>query len=368
MKTSVLKTFEHGFKRIFFALSQLFLQKGRGLTAPINPAEIRRVVFIRPEKLGDMIISLPVFYNLKKQYPHLEIFTICSPRNIAIVRENEHIAGNFLYTKNLFRDLAMIRRVRRLRADVVADMVCDDSVTALFLTQLSSPGAWRIGLGKNRHKDYYDFNYLYRTEDEAHVIDNTLRLLTAFGIDVDAAERHIPPTIPKSQYERADDYIAGLNCSRPDHIIGLNISAGRPTRVWQEEKNAELLKRLRGAYPAFHFIVSSDPSERGRAVALAERFESRVHPLPPGLSLLEVSAVISRLKLLITPDTSMVHIARSFNIPVVGLYTRFNRNYTLWRPYGQTGGTVVSGNDYTIHDIEVDEVFAAAVGLLSAEK
>jgi heptosyltransferase-3 len=364
MKTSPLKKMEHGLKRVFFAASKIYLKKGRKGFKGIDPAGIKRVLFIRPDKLGDMIISLPVFHNLKKRYPHLELFTICSPRNVAIIRNNENIVRNFLYTKHLFHDIAMVREIRRLGIEAVVDMVCDDSTTSLFLAQFSSAAGRRIGLGKNRHRPFYDYNCRYRAEDEHHIIDNTLKLLTAFGLDAGEVDSQVPPTIDNRSYRKADDYFASLDGPASGGIIGLNISAGRPTRVWPDKKNIELLARLIETYATCRFIISSVPSDRGRAVSVAEKFPSRVAPLPPGLNLLDVSAIISRMRLLITPDTSLVHIARSFKVPVVGLYTRFSKNFNLWRPYNQKNGAVISGNDYNIFDIGVEQVFDAVTTLL----
>ncbi len=363
MRTPLMKSLEHGVKRTFFSLSRLYLKKGRTGFNTIDPLTIKKVLFIRPEKLGDMIISLPVFYNLKHRYPHLELYTISSPRNIAVVRDNANIMHNFLYIKKPLRDIGMLREVRRLKIDAVVDMVCDDSVTALFLTQYSSRSAWRIGVGKKRHRRYYDFNYEYRTEDGAHVIDNTLKLLTAFGIDTERAEKYVPPTISESSHQTADRFVASLNGNAPGGIIGINISAGRPTRVWPEKKTIALIHRLLDTYPACRIVISADPKERDRAVALAGHFASRVDPLPPGLGLLDVAAIIGRMKMLVTPDTSLVHIARAMRVPVVGLYTRFQKNFRLWRPYGQTVGAVISHNDYNIFDIEVEDVFQAATKL-----
>ncbi len=62
-----------------------------------------------------------------------------------------------------------------------------------------------------------------------------------------------------------------------------------------------------------------------------------------------------------------MHISRSLNIPVVGLYTRARENYQHWRPYGQSAGTVISGDDYNLFDIEVNDVFNAAVELVRPE-
>lgn len=366
MSTPFLKKLEHGFKHFVFALSRLYLKKGREF-ATIDPQAIKNVLFIRPEKLGDMVISLPVFHNLKKLYPHINIYTICSPRNIAIVKEDAVITKNFLYTKNFFKDLGMLRQVRKLKIDVVADMICDDSITALFLTQYSSPSAWRIGLGKTRHQEYYDFNYVYRTEDASHVVDNTIKLLTAMGIDTDSLDKHVPPTIRPEYQKHADDFIASVKEENASLLIGLNLSAGRPTRVWQDEKNTELTNRLLSTYPDCQIIVSSDPSERDRAEKFTAQFSNRVHLIPKGLNLLEVSAILSRLNLLITPDTSLVHIARAFKVPVIGLYTQFGKNFRLWKPFNQEGGTVISNNDYNIFDIEVDAVYSEVVKQIPAE-
>ena len=364
MMRAFFKTVEHGVKRLVFALCSVFLRKGRSDFAVIDPATVNRVLFIRPEKLGDMIISLPVFDNLKRLHPHLQLYVICSPRNVAIVREDGRLAAYYLYTKKVWRDFGMLRNVRRMRPDVVVDMICDDSVTALFLTHLSRREAWHIGVGKNRHRAYYDFNYQFRTGDGAHVIDNTLKLLTAFGIDTDPLNRYVPPTIPADRQTTADRFYASLDTGSATQIIGLNISAGRPTRVWQEEKNEELIRRLLDRFLHHGIIISADPHEHGRAAALAAQFPPRVAAVPGGLDLLEVSAIISRMTLLITPDTSLVHIARSFRVPVVGLYTRFGKNFEMWRPYGQETGAVISHNDYNIFDIEVDDVFDMILKLM----
>lgn len=393
MKTSPLKALEHSFKKLVFFLSCSFFRKARPDFKVIDPSNIKRVLFIRPEKLGDMIISLPVFHNLKKLYPHLEIYTICSPRNISIIRDDDRLSGNFIYTKNILRDLAMVKKIRRLKIDAVVDMICDDSVTSVFLTQLSSPGAWRIGVGKHRHRRYYDFNYRSRSgrglgtgdgdgsgpvrlnrADDGHVIDTTLQLLRAFGIDTTDLPRQIPPTITPICWEKAKSFFSSLDKNGSDGstadatIIGLNISAGRPSRVWPDSKNRELLKLLLSGYVNCRIVISFDPGERDRGEKLAQEFDSRVVPLPKGLNLLEVSAIISKMRILITPDTSLVHIARSFDVPVVGLYTRFGRNFELWKPYNQENGAVISGNDYNIFDIETTDVYKAVTGIVPPDK
>ena len=367
-KRTLLKRLEHAFKAFFFYLVQLSFKRGRNPQGNINPVTIKRVLFLRPDRLGDMVISLPVFHNLKKMHPRIEIFVLCSPRNLILIKEDDCVDRKFLYTKNIFRDLVTLRQIRRLEVDVVIDMILRDSVTALILSQIASSRAWRLGLNKFDHDRYYDYNYKKWDENQPHMLDYTLGLLGFLGLDVGRLQKQAPPSLPQSSINTITHFLESLNGTSASALIGLNISAGRPSRVWPKEKNIKLINLLLDRYPTCHIIITSDPAEQPLAASLAAGFSSRVSAILPGLDLLEVSALISRMKMLITPDTSLVHIARAFNVPVVGLYTRARENYQHWHPYQQKGGTVISGDDYNLFDIEVADVFNAALTLVPPEK
>jgi ADP-heptose:LPS heptosyltransferase len=85
---------------------------------------------------------------------------------------------------------------------------------------------------------------------------------------------------------------------------------------------------------------------------------SNVHLVPPGMSLMDASALLSRLDVLVTPDTSLVHIGRSFKVPVVALYSSYPKNINRWKPYGQEVGPVISKHIDNIYDITVDQIMS----------
>jgi ADP-heptose:LPS heptosyltransferase len=120
-----------------------------------------------------------------------------------------------------------------------------------------------------------------------------------------------------------------------------------------------LLQKIINEHPSLSVLIFAMPEERAQAEELKKKISTRVAIVPPGLSLTESSAVIEKLALFITPDTSLVHIARSLSVPVVGLYSRFMSNFILWRPYGQDDGAVVSNCDGNIFDIKPDQVYSA---------
>jgi len=355
-----LKALEHRFKRGVVGLCRPFLKKGCADSTPLDGSKIKRVLFLRPERIGDMVISFPVFDGLHDAFPHIKIGIVGSPRNYEIIRNDPRFDKIFLYRKNILADLRELHRIRREDYDCVVDMICDDSVTALFLAQLCAPAKPRIGVGKTRFRAYYDFNCSYRCDNTGHVIQNTLKLLEAFDIDSSRVSGYAPPYIPAESWRYVDDYLSGLNREAQGFMLGYNLSAGSPTRLWPPERTVELLGRIHRSYPNCRTILMTAPNERQKARTIKMMADlARVHMAPAPLSLTDASALIARLDMLVSPDTSLVHIARSLRVPVLGLYTRFMKNFLLWKPYGQESGIVVSNHDDNIHDITVDQVFAA---------
>ncbi|NOY87795.1 MAG: glycosyltransferase family 9 protein [FCB group bacterium] len=364
-----LKPIEHKFKALFFMVFKSFLKKGEKDFQSLDGNKIKKVLFLRPEKIGDMVVSFPVFDGLKQYYPHIEISILGSPKNYSIIKDDPRFTRIFIYKKNFVHDVKELLKMRRGNFDAVVDMICDDSVTALFLSQLCAPGKPRIGVGKVKFREYYDFNYDHRMNNKGHIIENTLKLLEAFNIDSSSVDGYAAPYLKNEDDQKAASFINQLTDDNSNILkIGYNLSAGAPTRIWAEQKAIQLIERILDSHPESLIILFTVPSERQRALELQQRLDGKVKLIPNNLSLTQAAAIIKYLDVLITPDTSLVHIARAFKVPVVGLYSRFMKNFLLWRPYGQQVGAVVSQNDDNIFDISVEQVYEAFVQVIKNRK
>ncbi|MFZ5979481.1 MAG: glycosyltransferase family 9 protein [Candidatus Zixiibacteriota bacterium] len=361
-----LKPAEHIFKEIFFSLFRFLLKKGRKDFTPLDGNNLKKVLFLRPDKIGDMIVSLPVFDNLKRAYPHLELSLLCSPRNYTIVKNDSRFAKIFLYRKRFFSDLNCLMRMRKENYDCVVDMISNDSITNLFLARYSVKNKPRLGVQKSKYRDYYEFSYYHEIDDMRHIIRNTLELLEAFGLDSETADGYAPPYVDEKATETAEAFYRNFT-DKSRLNIGFNLSVGNPTRIWSLNKCQELVKRI-VANNSVRVIVLTAPSDRARGDELVRGFERDVVQVPPKLNLMTISAIIKKLDLLITPDTSLVHIARSFKVPVVGLYPKPVKNFILWHPYDQKEGAVLSDNNDNIFDITVGQVYETYERVLKTGK
>lgn len=351
---SFLKKMEHGFKAMVFNILKSFLKKGHSNPSPLDGSKMHKILFLRPEKIGDMLSTFPVIDALKKNFTHLKISILASPKNIALIKNDKRFDRIYMYNKRIWQDLFQLRRIRNNNYDCVIDMICNDSVTALFISQYCVKDSPRIGVEKVKYGEFYDFKF---NNNSDHIIDNTLEILTAFGIDSATASGFAPPYIPEKDFELADNYFHQYKTDQPlIKLIGFNLSAGSPTRILSNDKLLEIISRILELSKDYHIFLFTTPGERGRAEDLIPHFKERVNLIPHNMSLIQASAFISRLDILISPDTSLVHIARSLQIPVVGLYSRCQWNLLWWHPYKQREGAVMSANDDNIHDISIDKI------------
>jgi len=354
-----LKPVEHKIRGLVPRLFSPFFQKGRDNFQPLDGRSVKRVLFLRPDLIGDTVCSFPVFDNLRRIFPHFQQAIFCSPKNMPVIQGDPRFDRVFMYRKRIWKDIAEVALIRGERFDVVFDMIADDSVTTLFLSQLCAPGAARIGIGKKRFAPYYDAVFDYDSSTGEHIIDLNLKLLGALGIDTGNLDAYSPPYIDSPTRTKTDRYFESLSAAPGGLKIGYNLSAGKPTRTWPLEKARKLLESILETVPGSTVILFTIPKERARGDTLASRFNHSVVQVPPALSILEASALISRLDLFISADTSLVHVARSWKVPVVGLYPHKMRNFNLWRPYGQDYGAVMSAKDDNVFDITVNQVMAA---------
>jgi len=350
---SVVKKGEKGFKRLVQAGFRLAFSKGDPSRYPVDPESVKSILVLRPDKLGDMIATIPAMHALKERLPHARVEVIASPRNKMLVQDDPVLDAVHIYTKNIFRDLPMINRLKRQRFDIVYDPICHDSVTGLILTEMIAGKGVRAASRKLELHRYYDYCVNYEPEGHDHSFENAMLVFNVLGIDPSTIDPFKPPHIPPQSREKAESFLKTL----PETFkVGVNISAGSASRTLSAEKYRAVLDTACSEYPTAYFVISCTPDEREKAERIRAAQPDRCCLVPAGLSFHDVCAILGGLDLLISPDTSLVHVARLFQVPVLGLFSGHKRNFYFWRPFRQDCGWVVSDDFDHLLNIEPAQI------------
>ena len=84
-----------------------------------NIKDSKKVLMLRYDRIGDMIIATPVFRELKREYPDIEISVLASKSNFIVLKNNPYVDKVYVNNKNnFFLDLPTLLNLRKKRIDV----------------------------------------------------------------------------------------------------------------------------------------------------------------------------------------------------------------------------------------------------------
>jgi heptosyltransferase-3 len=365
--TSTVKEFEVQFKWLLTWLIFFFLRRGWPRHGErIDPARINSILFLRYDRIGDMVVSLPTFHVLKALYPHIQIDVLASPGNRTIISQDDTIRNVLVYDKGSFgKTWKTIQHFRRSSYDVTVDLVANVSATSLIILLLAGRSSFKIGVRKNNSVNLYDFIIPEQNMRTTPAIRLHFASLQPLGIAPEMSTRDTGIRLSEEQWRRGADLIAALRRDDATGLVGINISAGKPNREWGVEKYIPFVREISAHYPRQQFLVFAGPTDYELAEAIANASGENVAVVPRGLSLLDIAAMMKHLNLMMTPDTSICHIASSLGIPLLGLYTAAEENFLRWQPYNTRSWVLRPSSGDTLEGISVEDYIKKADEVLA---
>ena len=353
-----LKPVEIGFRRSVLRLLGLFVKRRRPLPASLDFSN-KKYLFVRQDRIGDVLVSTPLLHALKSRYPHATVDFLLSSNNHFVLANEPLVRKRWIYRKNLSSGWDVLRSIRREHYDFVIDLMDNPSATSTVFCAFAG-GAWNVGLSKENAYTY-DVVVPLLSRKEIHIIDRLAMLLTVFGIDLRTVELCVHYSVLQENKESASRFF-GENGLSGRHIIGVNVSPGEGTRFWGENNYQALIRSLRAKHKAHPILVLYQPADKSVAQRIVEPFGD-VLLSPETRTFDEFAGFVEKLWLLITPDTSVVHLAAAFQIPSVVLYVQSDKNLRIWQPYGSLSEAVVTDVD-DLRTIPQQEVFSAVNRLI----
>jgi len=358
----ILKSIEIGFRRLLLRALRLFIKRGRPLPSGFD-FNASKILFVRQDRIGDVLVSTPLFYALKRHYPDAIVDFLLSSNNHAVLTHEPFVRKRWVYRKSIANAVSLIRSIRREKYDFVIDLMDNPSTTSTVICALAG-GRWNVGLSKE-NEYAYDIAVPLMSRKDTHIVDRLAMLLTVFGIKPEGEKLEIRYVLSKESERFAGRYFEEQGLEGR-FVIGLNVSPGSGVRFWSVANFQLLIARLLEELPSLPILILYHPADRIQAEEIAKPFDG-VLLSPATHSFDEFAAVVKLLGMLVTPDTSAVHLAAAFHIPAVVLYVQSNKELRIWEPYGSVCETLVTDVD-DLRTIPPDNVFDAIGRLMKRAK
>lgn len=248
-----------------------------------------------------------------------------------VVRHNPHldrviVAARPRGVRRVLYDAALAWRLRRRRFDVVIDF--HGGPRSAWLTRATGAPR-RIGYAvPGRTWAYTDqIPWSPSLVPPRHSVRNQWDLLRPLGIAA-PEEGRTPVEMPPDAAAAAavDQRLrhAGVPAHAP--LVLIHVSAGNPFRRWPAGGFSELAATLALDDPSRRIIITSGPSERGAADAIAAAAQLHAGTAAQSIvrcgefDLSELRVLASRAALYVGGDSGPLHIAATTAVPIVALF------------------------------------------------
>ena len=107
-------------KKIKAYLLKLLTNKQKNL---FDIKKSKSVLILKYDRIGDMVVSTPIFRELKIAYPNISISVLASKANKDVIRYNPYIDKIYTNYKNsILKDLPTLLKLRKKSFDVCIEL------------------------------------------------------------------------------------------------------------------------------------------------------------------------------------------------------------------------------------------------------
>ncbi|KAF0812360.1 Lipopolysaccharide core heptosyltransferase RfaQ [Andreprevotia sp. IGB-42] len=297
--------------------------------AVFDRAALQRILLLQVDnKIGDLVVATSLLRNLRQGCPGAEVDVLTRPACAAILRGNTAVSQVFDYTKKATTTLALVRRLRARRYDLVITLEEHDSSTTLTLVKLIG-ARHNLGFFKS-HWPMFDLS-LQHGAYHGHITDKYRSILTRLGLPADGMDYDFQPAAVDA---------SPLDAGSGPRIV-LNCYGSSADKTLAQDAAVALIAALRSRVPACQVFLLDAPGQREQTLQLAAI--AGAAPLPAFGSIAEAASHVCKADLLISTDTAWLHIASALQLPVLALYAEA-RNLHTWAPYRtRHAGLVATG-------------------------
>ncbi len=305
-----------------------------------------RFLITRTDRIGDLVLSTPVFAAVRRQWPDAWIAALTFTENRQILEGNPHLDEVILYDKTGAERSWLGNGIfaRMLAAKKF------DAVIHLHATNRMHLVTWLAGIpvrvGWDRRLPWALTHVLpyVKKEGKKHEAAYNFDLLQFFDIAMPAKLETFFPVTERWTLS-LEELLQQMGVPNDKPWIVLSPGASDPAKVWAAEGFAGVAEALARRYDAV-FLAIGARQDRSFVQALCRRAQVPIFDLSGRLSLGMLGALFQRSVLLISNDSGPVHVAQAVGTPVLSVFVRTQPglNPERWKPIGANGAFVVQSS------------------------
>ena len=324
----IFKYFYLYFRKCFLYFLSIFLFHKKK-TPGRFPDEIKKALFIRIDRIGDLVLSTPALKAFKNHFPDCELSVLASKSNRQVLLNFPYVDNIITYDhdQNITKKLSTLRRLRKDSYDLVVDPYSGYELKTALIAAYSL-ATIRLGYASYGREVFFNVTATSPGND-FHFKDVVLNVLKPLGVEKVTST----PEICLSEAEKnwSLKWIEQNQIgSKP--IVGIHPGAYYESQRWLPEHFADLINKI-NEQKKFATVLFHGPEDIYTVKAIREIIKKNIltfisHDLRDFLALQSLCNVF------ICNNSGPLHLAVAQKIPTISFMGPSEK--WRWMPVGNT--------------------------------
>jgi ADP-heptose:LPS heptosyltransferase len=292
--------------------------------APVRPS--KRILIVRTDRIGDVLLTTPLSRRLRERFPEAHIAWLVRSYTAPLLQQNPDVDEVLVD-----RDESGNRLIQLLKAGNF------DTAIIAYPRWRTAWAVWRAGipLRIGPASKWYSvfFNrrvWQHRSEGKKHEADYNLDLLQPLGVPFQRTATRFELTSDERAWART--VLEGHRISFQKPVICLHPGSGGSSERWPLANFMELGDRLQEA--GCDVIVTGGPGENYQNIMIDNMRRIPVFIAAGSVSLRQLAAIMSQVDLMVSNSTGPLHLAVALGLPTVSIYSPIPTCHPRrWGPY-----------------------------------
>ncbi len=261
-----------------------------------------KILVIRFSSIGDIVLTTPVVRILKKQFPDSQVHFLTKSQFSFLLENNPYIDKVISLSENFGQT---IKELKNESYDHLIDLH-NNLRTKRIKSALSIPD---FTVDKLNLKKWLLVNLKINKMPNQHIVDRYLETLSVFDVKND--DKGLDYFIPEK-----DNYpISQINIALSEGFVALVLGATYFTKQIPEQLAVDIINQTQ-----LPFVLLGGKEDVEKSEKVEKKSKVQLINLCGKINLNQSASIIQQSKIVVSPDTGLMHIAAAFDKPIVSIW------------------------------------------------
>ena len=290
------------------------------------------IIISRTDKIGDLVLSIPSFFMIKKMYPHAKLTVLVRNYNYDVVKNLPYI-DKVVKIDDYSEDQLLVI-VKEIKAEIFIALYTDKFVGKIAR---ASKAKYRIGPYSKFHS-YFSYNkgvFQKRSKSIQNEAEYNLDLVKRINPKLYSEKYELNTQIfyEKTHEEFVKEF---LSLNKIDKFLLVHPFSGGSAKNITDIQYVELIGRILEENQEIHVVISASIGDKTRADFIKDETKNeRVITFVNEGSLLNLVALTDKCEVFIGTSTGPTHLAGSLDKKIIAIYPiKKTQSVLRWGVFG----------------------------------